>query len=90
MVKKYKNKSNQKKFKDDLKIELCGKRLYPTQCFKYLSVNSDTNLSWQYNVNDLSIKLNRGSNALLFKMKKYVSLKILRSIYFAIFDSYLS
>ena len=45
MVKKYKNKFNQKKFKDDLKIELCGKRLYPTQCFKYLGVNSDTNLS---------------------------------------------
>ena len=35
------------------------------------------------------MKLNR-ANALLFKMRKYVSLKILRSIYFAIFDSYLS
>ena len=49
----------------------------------------DKNLSWEYHVNDLSIKLNR-ANALLFKMRKYVSLKILRSIYFAIFDSYLS
>ena len=29
-------------------------------------------------------------NALLFKMRKFVSLKILRFIYFAIFDSYLS
>ena len=46
-------------------------------------------LSWQYHVNDLSIKLNT-ANALLFKMRKYVGLKILRSIYFAIFDSYLS
>ena len=64
------------------------KRLYPTESVKYLGVKTDTNLSWQY-VNDLSIKLNRG-NALLFKMRKYVSLKILRSIYFAIFDSYLS
>ena len=44
---------------------------------------------WQHHVNDLSIKLNK-ANALLFKMRKYVSLKILRSIYFAIFDSYLS
>ena len=49
----------------------------------------DTNLSWQYHVNDLSVKLNR-ANALLFKMRKYASCKILRSIYFAIFDSYLS
>ena len=47
----------------------------------------DANLSWQYHVNDLSIKLNR-ANAPLFKMRKYVSLKILRFIYFAIFDSY--
>ena len=30
------------------------------------------------------------ANALLFKMRKYVSPKILRSIYFAIFDSHLS
>ena len=82
-------KSNQKKFEGDLKIELCGKRLYPTESVKYLGVKIDTTLSWQYHVNDVSIKLNR-ANVLLFKMRKYVSLKILKSIYFAIFDSYLS
>ena len=76
-------KSKQKKFEGDLKIKLSGKRLYPTES------KIDTNLSWQYHVNDLSVKLNR-ANALLFKMRKYVSCKILRSIYFAIFDSYLS
>ena len=80
-------KSNQKKFEGNLKIKLCGKRLYPTETFKYLGVKIDTTLGWQYHVNDLSIKLNR-ANALLFKMRKYV--KILKSIYFAIFDSYLS
>ena len=72
-------KSNQRKFGGDLKIKLCGKRLYPTESVKYLGVKIDTTLSWQYHVNDLSIKLN-GANALLFKMRKYVSLKILRSI----------
>ena len=82
-------KSKQKKFEGDLKIKLCGKRLYPTESVKYLGVKIDTNLSWQYHVNDLSIKVNR-ANALLFKMRKYVSLKILRSIYFAIIDCYLS
>ena len=81
--------SNQKKFEGDLKLKLCGKRPYPTESVKYLDVKIDTTLSWQYNVNDLSIKLNR-ANVLLFKMRKYVSLKILKSIYFAIFDSYLS
>ena len=82
-------KSKQKKFGGDLKIKLCGKRLYLTESFKYLGVKIDANLSWQYHVNDLSVKLNR-ANALLFKMRKYVSLEILRSNYFAIFNSYLS
>ena len=82
-------KSKQKKLEDDLKIKLCGKRLYPTESVKYLCVKIDANLTWQHHVNDFSIKLNR-ANALLFKMRKYVSLKILRSIYFAIFDSCLS
>ena len=77
-------KSKQKKFKGDLKIKLCAKRLYPTESVTYLGVKIDTNLSWQYHVNDLSVKLNR-ANALHFKMRKYVSLKILSSIYFAFF-----
>ena len=72
-----------------MKIKLHGKRLYPTKSAKYLGVKIDTNLNWEYHVNTLSIKLNR-ANAILFKMRKYVCLKILRSIYFAIFDSYLS
>ena len=38
---------------------------------------------------DLSIKLNR-ANALLFKIRKFVDDKILRSIYFAIFESNLN
>ena len=82
-------KSKQKKWEGDLEIKLCGERLYPTESVKYLGVKIDINLTWQHHVNDLSIKLNR-ANALLFKMRKYVSPKTLRSIYFAIFDSYLS
>ena len=70
----------------DLKIKLCGKTLYPTESAKYLGVKIDTNLSWQYHVIDLFIKLNR-ENVLLSKMRKYVSLNIIRSIYFAVFDS---
>ena len=82
-------KFKQKKFEGDLKIKLCGKRLYPNESVKYLVVKIHTNVNWKYHVNDLSIKLNR-ANGLLFKMRKFVSLKILRSVYFAIFDSYLS
>ena len=82
-------KSKPKKFEGDLKIKISGKRVYTTESVKYVCVKIDTNLSWQYHVNELAVKLNR-ANALLFKIRKYVSSKILRSIYFAIFDSYLS
>ena len=54
-----------------------------TESVKYLNVKIDTNLVWHYHVNDLSIKLNR-ANALLFKIRKYVSLNILRSNFFAV------
>ena len=79
-------KSKQIKFEGNLKIKIRGKKLYPTECVKYLGVKIDANLSWKYHVTDLSIKQNR-ANALLFKMRKYLSLKTLRSIYFAIFNS---
>ena len=62
-------KSKQKKFEGDLKIKLSGERLYLTESVKCLGVKIDTNLSWQYHINDLSVKLNR-ANVLLFKMKK--------------------
>ena len=64
-------KLEQKKLDGDLKIKLCGKRLYPTVSVKYLDVKIDANLNWQYHVNDLSIKLNI-EDSLLFKMRKYV------------------
>ena len=38
-------KSKQKKLEGDLKIKLCGKRLYPTESVKYLGVKIDTNLT---------------------------------------------
>ena len=68
-------KSKQKKLEGDLKIESCGKRLYPTESVKYLGVKLDKNLTWQHHVNDLSIELNR-ANAFLFKIRKYIRPKI--------------
>ena len=81
-------KSKQKKVEGHLKIKLCGKKLSATESVKNLGVKFDANLSWRFHVNAY-IKLNR-ANAILFKVKKYVSFKILRSIYFAISDYCLS
>ena len=55
-------------FVGDLNVSLCGKILYPTESVKCLGVKIDANLNWQYQVNDLSVKLNR-ANTLLFKIK---------------------
>ena len=46
-------KSKQNKFEGDLKIKLCGKRLYSTESVPCLGVKIDTNLSWQYYVKSL-------------------------------------
>ena len=54
-----------------------------------MGVKIDEKLTWQYHINDFSIKLNR-ANALLFKVMKFADSNILRSIYFAIFESYSS
>ena len=51
-----------------------------------MELKSDTDLSWECHVNDLSTKLNR-TNLLLFKIRKYISLKMWKSIYFAVFKS---
>ena len=64
----------QEKFEGNLKIKLCSKGLYPIESVKYLGVKIDTNLSWPYHVNDLSIKLNR-ANALFSKWKSILVLK---------------
>ena len=80
-------KSKQKKFGINLKMKLCGKRLYPTENVKYQRVKIDANFSWQCHVNELSIKLGRVSSR-LSKMRKYIDLKISRSIYFSIFYSH--
>ena len=69
-------KSKRKNFSDTVKINLSGKRIYPTASVKYLDVKIDQHLTWQHHINDLSVKLNR-ANALLFKIRKFVGDKIL-------------
>ena len=81
-------KSKQKKFESDLKKDYVVKDYIP-ESIKYPGVKIDANLNWQSQFSDLSVKLNR-ANALLYRIRKCVSPKILRSIYFAIFESLLS
>ena len=82
-------KHQRKKLDSPIKIKLNRKRLYPSKSIKYLGIKIDENLNWKQHIHDIAIKLNR-ANALLFTIRKYVNKHILRTIYFAIFDSHIN
>ena len=56
---------------------------------KYLGVKIDENLNLKDQAYDTVAKLNR-ANALLYKIRNYVSFNNLKAIYFAIFDSHIN
>ena len=68
-----------KKLDFDLKLKLNDKRLYPTESVKYLGIKIDENLTWIDHINDSAIELNR-ANAMPFKVREFVNIKILKSI----------
>ena len=71
-------------FDTDLKLKLCGKKLFTSESVKYLEVILDECLKWKFHINQVCLKLNR-ANTLLCKIRHYVNETALRSIYFAIF-----
>ena len=77
-----------KKINYILKVKLNGKLLRPSNYVKYLGMYIDSNLNWNVNTNILAAKLSR-SLGMLSKIRHYVNLETLRSIYFAIFSSHL-
>ena len=70
-----------------LKIRLNGKRLYPTDLVKYLAVRINNKLNWKSHIDDFVIKL-IGANSMLCKTRDFVNKDILKSVYFALFDSH--
>ena len=82
-------KHKNKKLECPIKIKLSRKRLYLSKSAKYLRVKIDENLNWKDQTHDTAAKLNR-ANELLYKIRTYVDVNTLKSIYFAIFDSYIN
>ena len=82
-------KHQRKKLDSPIKIKLNGKRVYPSKSVKYLGIKIDANLNWKQHIQYIVVKLNR-ANALLFTIRNYVNKHILRTIYFAIFDSHIN
>ena len=82
-------KHQRRKLDAEIKIKLNRKRLYPSQSVRYLGIKTDQNLNWKDHINKIAVKLNR-TNALLFKMRNFANITILKTIYFAIFDSHIN
>ena len=81
-------KQQRKKLHSPIKIKLSRKRLYPSKSVKYLGIKTDENLNWKQHIHDIARKLNR-ANALLYTIRKFVK-HLLRTIYFAIFDTHIN
>ena len=73
----------------NMKIKLNGKRLYPTDSVKYLGVKTDSKLNLKNHVNATASKLNR-TNAMPYKVNDFVIANILKSIYYALFESHVN
>ena len=71
-------KSKRKQFDSEIILNLNHKRLFPTDSVKYLGVTIDGNISWKFHIDYLSVKLSRANSS------------ILRTIYFATFESHLN
>ena len=82
-------KHNNRRLECPIKMKLSKKRLYPSKSVKYLGVKTDENLNWKDQTNDIVAKLNR-ANALLYKIRNYVSFNTSKVISFVIFDSHVN
>ena len=71
-----------------LNFRFSGQNIKPTNKTTYLGITLDENLNFKSHLELLRKKLSR-ANGLLSKIRHYVSLQLLRTIYFAIFDSHL-
>ena len=69
--------------------KLNRKRLYPTDSVKYLGVEIDSKLNWKSHVNATATKL-KEANAMLHKVRDFVNANIFKSIYYALFESYIN
>ena len=79
-------KHRRKKIDSEVKIKLNRKQLYLTDSVKYLGIRIDKNWKWKHHVTDIAIKLNR-ANALLLKIRNFVNVNTLKTMYYAIYGS---
>ena len=65
-----------------------GKQLFETNSVKYLGSRIDYKLNWKAHIDNISLKLIR-ANAMLYKVRDFVNVGILKTIYHALFETHI-
>ena len=81
--------SEHKRVDSRLTIKIKGTKVFFSNYIKYLGILIDSKLSWKHHISELSKKLNRAT-AILAKLRNFVTKNSLKSLYFSLFQSYLS
>lgn len=66
-----------------LKIKFICKKFYQTDSIKYFCIHIYKSLYWKHHLNNMVIKLNK-TNEMLSKIRHYMDMKTLKSIFHAI------
>ena len=77
------------KLENRIILTLHGTKLYASNKIKYLGLILDDRLTWKYHIDELSKNLSR-SVGMLYKIRNFCTKMVMRSLYFSIFNSYLS
>ena len=70
------------------KKKLNGKPIYETDLIKYLDITIDNKLNWKAHIDNIAVKLIR-ANKILYKVRDYVNIEIIKSIYHALIESHI-
>ena len=70
-------------------LKLNGKKIFESTKIKYLGILLDNRLSWKHHINELSKKLN-SAIGMIYKIRDLCTPKVLRSLYFSLFNSHLT
>ena len=84
IISRPKNKSITKQ----LNFRISGQKINEVKKTKYLGIYLDEHLTWNFQLSQIKTKLSR-SCGLLAKLRYHVKTKLLRTVYFAIFESVL-